>query len=73
MTELEQKTIENPIVITEEEYQEAEESNQGICLTCRCQTHDFCEPDARQYECPDCEEKTVYGYPEALLCGFITF
>ena len=38
----------------------------GICIHCG-EERDSCEPDARQYECYDCERHTVYGASELLL------
>ena len=38
----------------------------GICINCG-EERDSCEPDARQYECYDCERNTVYGASELLL------
>jgi methionyl-tRNA synthetase len=61
-----------PKVITEQEYLEAVESNQGFCTACQEFTNDFAEPDARGYKCDVCEKKTVYGAEEALLMGLVT-
>ena len=58
--------------ISEEEYLEASESNQGFCVNCQQFTHDFAEPDARRYKCPECGQKQVYGAEEALLRQLIT-
>lgn len=38
----------------------------GICIHCGDE-RDECEPDARQYECHECERNTVYGASELLL------
>ena len=38
----------------------------GICINCG-EERDYCEPDARQYECYECERHTVYGASELLL------
>lgn len=43
--------------------------NPGICLACGEET-DGCEPDAREYPCPSCGEKQVYGAEEVLLMIF---
>lgn len=59
--------------MTEKEYIEATESNQGYCLICREFTTDFAEPDARNYECPICGNDSVFGAEEALMIGLITF
>lgn len=62
-----------PILITEETYTEAAESNQGWCAKCRDFTHDFCEPDAREYECPVCGQNSCFGAEQALIEMLITF
>lgn len=53
--------------ITEDEYLEAQETNQGWCTKCQEFTSDFAEPDAREYECPQCGEETVFGADQALI------
>ena len=40
--------------------------NPGLCLSCGEET-DGCEPDARNYECPNCGKRRVYGASEVLL------
>ena len=54
-----------------EDYEEARDSYSGWCTTCERWTGDCCEPDARQYPCPECGERTVYGAEEILLMGLI--
>lgn len=61
-----------PTPISESRYLEADDSNEGWCTECQDFTHDSCEPDARQHECPICEQPTVFGAAEALLQGLIT-
>lgn len=34
--------------------------NPGFCIACGCET-DGCEPDAQNYECPECGEHKVFG------------
>lgn len=46
-----------------------EDDNAGWCTNCGDWTHDFCEPDAHHYECPECEGKTCYGAQELLIRG----
>ena len=58
--------------LTESEFRSADNDMQGYCTHCQDITGDSCEPDARKYECPVCERRTVYGMQEALLMGFIT-
>lgn len=58
-------------LITEDEYITADEENLGWCRKCNAFTSDFAEPDAENYECPDCGNDTVYGAQQALLLGLI--
>lgn len=39
----------------------------GWCIHCGEWTHDSCEPDACNYECPECEQNTCYGAEELLV------
>lgn len=55
--------------LTLEDIEEAIESNQGWCTSCKAFTNYGVEPDAAQYECEDCGQRTVYGAEEALLMG----
>jgi len=43
------------------------DSFSGWCFNCGDWTHDNCEPDARNYECPECERKTVFAAEEILI------
>lgn len=61
------------IVISEEELSLAVEDHLGWCTVCKEFTHDTCEPDASEYECPVCFQRTVYGAENALIMGFIDF
>ena len=58
------------ITLTRDEYIELEESNIGICLVCG-NRQDYCEPDAREYDCDECGLPKVYGVPELLIMGII--
>ncbi len=42
------------------------DDNLGLCVKCGYEQSGV-EPDARGYECDDCEEPTVYGAEELLL------
>jgi Zn finger protein HypA/HybF involved in hydrogenase expression len=53
--------------ISEEEYSEARGSYQGWCTTCQEFTRDSTEPDAEDYDCPQCGENTVIGAENALI------
>lgn len=53
------------------EIEEASEDNLGWCTNCKEWTHYSCEPDARKYECPECERNTVYGAEEMAIMGLV--
>jgi Zn finger protein HypA/HybF involved in hydrogenase expression len=53
--------------ISEEEYSEARGSYQGWCTTCQEFTRGMTEPDAQDYECPDCGLNCVIGAEVALI------
>ena len=61
--------------ITQERVVDAVESemfgmdNPGFCLACGAD-HGGCEPDARYYECEECEEHQVFGAAEVLMMRF---
>ena len=38
----------------------------GLCIHCGGE-REMTEPDAREYDCPDCMRLTVYGAPELLI------
>lgn len=40
----------------------------GVCLSCG-ETCGGVEPDAREYACPSCGERQVYGLEELLMMG----
>lgn len=58
--------------MTEDEYREYEEEYIGFCIDCGAE-RDCCEPDACKYVCEACGERKVYGVPELLIMGMITF
>jgi predicted RNA-binding Zn-ribbon protein involved in translation (DUF1610 family) len=57
--------------VTEEDYMEMTESYMGFCPDCGDFTRDTTEPDAENYDCPDCEKNNVVGAEQALLLGLI--
>jgi hypothetical protein len=59
--------------MTEEDFQDACDNDEGYCTTCEEFTRDMVEPDAEEYNCPQCEENTVCGAEQALICGLIEF
>jgi len=52
-----------------EEYEEHDESCDGVCLSCGEWTFGGVEPDAHGYECEGCGAMKVCGAGEALLMG----
>jgi hypothetical protein len=56
------------ITITEDEYKQACDDYQGICLACE-EYQDNCEPDAEGYLCESCGENQVCGVEQALIMG----
>lgn len=57
--------------MTVDEYEQHRDDNDGYCTECKEWTADNCEPDARNYECPECGEPTVYGSEESLIMELI--
>jgi hypothetical protein len=57
--------------MTVAEFEEVCDAYQGFCTNCRRTTTHGVEPDAREYECESCGERTVYGAEEALFMGLI--
>ena len=62
-----------PTQMPESDYQYAVDNDEGFCTSCKDFTRDCCEPDACNYPCPECEQRTVYGAEEALMMGLIEF
>lgn len=65
--------IVEPVTVDEADYVEATESYTGWCTHCKDFTRSNVEPDAMEYDCPCCNQKTVMGAEQALLSGNITF
>jgi len=55
---------------TLEQIEEAMESYIGFCTECGAE-RETCEPDAREYECEECGEASVYGAEELLIMGLV--
>lgn len=53
-----------------ETYTQHSEDYQGFCIFCG-EEHDCIEPDARKYQCENCNKAGVYGTEELLLMGRI--
>lgn len=56
--------------MTEEEYADGAEGNEGRCLACGAARGE-CEPDARGYPCEECGAALVYGLEELMMMGRI--
>jgi len=54
--------------ISLEQYHQLDEDMAGLCTACGHEQHG-CEPDAVQYKCEACGEKTVYGPHWYLMTG----
>ena len=57
--------------MTPQEFLEYQESYQGYCTNCNFWTRECTEPDAEDYDCPECGENTVIGAENALIMGEI--
>jgi hypothetical protein len=57
--------------MSEDDFQDACNEDQGFCTVCREFTRDCCEPDAECYACEECGEDTVFGAEQALIMGLI--
>jgi len=57
--------------LTEDEYMEHVDSNDGCCLNCEEWTTGGVEPDAEHYPCAYCGEEEVYGAEQLMIMGEI--
>lgn len=57
--------------VTIAEYRLYRDQYIGFCTVCQDWTGDGVEPDARKYQCPVCDEQTVYGAEEALMTELV--
>ena len=58
--------------VRKDDYLEATSSYMGWCPICASFTRSCTEPDAEDYDCPDCDGKDVCGAENAMLKGIIT-
>lgn len=67
------KIIKPPVKIAMDSktYQQCCEEYKGFCIYCGAE-HDCIEPDARKYQCENCNKAGVYGTEELLLMGRLT-
>jgi len=61
------------IQIDQADYEEAAETFMGWCTLCNEFTRSHTEPDAEDYDCPECGHNTVMGAENALLEGIFCF
>ena len=57
---------------SDKDYQELEDSNFGLCLTCGNDQYN-CEPDAACYTCESCDSKTVFSLMHLLFNNRVVF
>ncbi len=55
------------IKLSEEEYVQHTNDDDGVCLACGEWTCGGVEPDAENYPCDSCEENQVVGAEQALI------
>lgn len=60
-----------PITFTLGQIEEAMECQSGFCTKCGAE-RECCEPDARNYDCHDCGEASVFGAEELLIMGLVS-
>jgi hypothetical protein len=59
---------------TQEEFADHVDSHDGFCKSCQDFTRfGMTEPDAEDYECPDCEKNECVGAENALIMGLVEF
>lgn len=58
--------------ITQEEFEELQESCGGICLACGCRQESGVKPDACNYLCESCGKRQVFGVEELLVQDRLT-
>lgn len=58
--------------MTMREYRQHMNDHDGWCTSCEDWTRGECEPDAREYDCPDCGMNTVYGAEELSIMELVT-
>ena len=57
--------------ISEEDYHDLCNTHSGFCIACGEITDSFCEPDARNYTCWNCDKRQVFGIEETLMMGLV--
>ena len=59
--------------LDESDVVDAMENHVGWCTFCHDFTRPYTEPDAEDYDCPECGHNTVMGAENALFEGIICF
>jgi len=54
-------------VVKDQTIFELMESFDGLCYACGSLKDGGCEPDARNYKCPECGAMEVFGLEEAMI------
>jgi Zn finger protein HypA/HybF involved in hydrogenase expression len=57
--------------LTTAQFESYQNENSGYCKDCDEITTDGVEPDAEEYECPECRKETVMGLDNALVLEHI--
>jgi len=59
--------------VSEQKYLDARDGYYGWCPICGEFTRECTEPDAEDYDCPECGQNVVVGADQAILSGLIYF
>lgn len=71
LKENKKKVKRKTLKITQEEYHDLNSNYDGFCTSCGKINEGGHEPDAREYECSHCEEKTSYGIEWCMVAGYL--
>jgi len=63
--------VRKTISVSLEDYEAATQDYLGWCPECGDFTRDSTEPDAENYDCPECEQDIVVGAENAMIMGLI--
>lgn len=64
-------TVEDPHLLSEEEYEQHTRDYDGLCLACTEIQDGGVEPDAEGYLCEACGEEQIMGLELALISGLV--
>jgi hypothetical protein len=65
------KTRPATVTVTEDEYLIHSDEYDGLCAACGAIAHGGVEPDAENHTCESCGSARVFGFEQALICGFV--